>query len=125
MRSASCQPPSLNTPDELQLEAVLVERFRTLSKEAARLLEFTCVAGLPVHLWVANLAAGLEKNDRTAAVELRAHGLIHDFTEETGELIEVTHERVRKAALRSLTVQAQAELRQALQRVALDRHPSN
>ncbi len=111
--------PSMNTPDELQLEAVLKERFRTLSAPAARLLELTCIADMPVHLSVANLAAKLPKRDRAAAVELRAQGLIHDFTEETGELIEVTHERVRKAVLRALTPEEQAVLRAKLLEMSL------
>jgi serine/threonine protein kinase/tetratricopeptide (TPR) repeat protein len=95
--------PSL---DALSLKNVVLERVRSLPRDAQRLLETLSVAGGPIEQGVAMQAAALSGADRAALLALRAARLIRTRGTRQHDAAEVYHDRVRETVVQAMHPEA-------------------
>jgi len=95
--------PSL---DELSLNSVVIERVRSLPRDAQRLLEALSVAGGPIEQGVAMQAAALSGADRAPLLALRAARLIRTRGTRQTDAAEVYHDRVRQTVVAAMHPEA-------------------
>jgi serine/threonine protein kinase len=95
--------PSL---DALSLKNVVLERVRSLPRDAQRLLETLSVAGGPIEQGVAMQAAALSGGDRAALLALRAARLIRTRGTRQNDAAEVYHDRVRETVVQTMHPEA-------------------
>jgi hypothetical protein len=95
--------PSL---DALSLKNVVLERVRSLPRDAQRLLEALSVAGGPIEQGVAMQAAALSGADRAALLALRAARLIRTRGTRQTDAAEVYHDRVRETVVQAMHPEA-------------------
>ncbi len=86
-------------PGEVSLDQVLLARLDALPPGARGLLEVVAVAGGPVDVRLAAVAAGVQGEDRTALATLRGEHLVLTGDERT---VETYHDRIREVVLGSL-----------------------
>ena len=85
------------------LETAIQERLATLPAEPRRLLRAVAVAGRPVDLRVANLAAWLDPKDSATVETLLAGRWIRKCALEDREAFETFHDRIRETVVASLS----------------------
>ncbi|MCK6551533.1 AAA family ATPase, partial [Myxococcota bacterium] len=88
---------------DIKLERALRARFAALPPGARRLLEIVVVAARPIELALANRAAGLAPDDRTAAGALKSARLVRQRTAGHVEQLETYHNRIGDAAVKDKT----------------------
>ena len=109
------QIPSRRQQD-LQLSDLILGRVEQVSPLARRLLEVVAVAGQPVDLEVARLAAELQSGGSEVVAELRRHNLLRQTVVEDHVELETYHDRIRDVVSKRLS---SAALRQIHGRLAL------
>ena len=92
---------------EVSLDALLRSRFAELAVEQRRLLEAVAVAGHPIEVAVAAVAAGLDAEQRTARIELCGARLLRVCAGE--DVVECYHDRIRETAVAELSAEQLSE----------------
>lgn len=92
--------------EDLSLKNVVLERVRSLPRDAQRLLEALSVAGGPIEQGVALQAAALSGGDRAALLALRAARLIRTRGTRQTDAAEVYHDRVRQTVVQAMHPEA-------------------
>lgn len=90
----------------LSLKDVVLDRVRSLPRDAQRLLEALSVAGGPIEQAVALHAAALSGGDRSALLSLRAARLIRTRGTRQTDAAEVYHDRVRETVVAAMHPEA-------------------
>lgn len=90
-------------PDEMSLDGMLAARIAGMSEGAVRVLGYVAIAGAPLAASVLKEAVALSAEMLAdARHELRSHGFLHSLGEAASESLDVSHDRVRQAVLRTL-----------------------
>ncbi|HKE32187.1 MAG TPA: protein kinase, partial [Candidatus Angelobacter sp.] len=84
------------------LDEVIGMRVSRLPERSRRLLEVIAIAGQPIELEVAKRATGLEYEEQAALSVLRSGRLIRTRETYAREEVEIYHDRIREAVVRSL-----------------------
>ena len=99
----------------VRLEDALLARIGRLDERARRLLDVLAVAGAPIPLRVAALAAGLEPSEAARSVAvLRVATLTRSSGAYSDDMIEPYHDRIREAVFGDLDADSRRALHSAL-----------
>jgi predicted ATPase len=109
-------------PSALTLERVLAARLRKLPDAAVRLLEVLTVAGQPLPVGLARVAADSGGDTRAALTALRAAHLAQEHNENAFHTIECSHDCVREAVLGLMTADQRAATHDRLARALAATH---
>ncbi|HEX6719356.1 MAG TPA: protein kinase [Pyrinomonadaceae bacterium] len=100
------EPYAFKSVDDTKLSEVIWARVAQLPKQARRLLEVVSVAGRPIPLDVAKLAAKLETIPQQALAILRSDHLIRIKESRHQDEIETYHDRIRETVIAHLLPEA-------------------
>ncbi len=96
------------------LEDVIHARISHLPEDARRLLDVLAVAGRPVSRAIARRAAGLEGDEQAALAVLRAGHLVRGTSAESGEQIEIYHDRIGETVVSFIPLETLAVIHERL-----------
>ena len=92
--------------EHLTLEQVIESRVRSLTPEARRLLSIASLScRQPLPLAVAREAAGLETGLSEAQVQLRARLMLNSWVGDSGEALQLSHDRIREGVIAGLSAE--------------------
>jgi hypothetical protein len=98
------------------VDMLFADRWARLTKSARTVLELIAAAGRPLSAAVIGHAANMLAEPTLELKVLRGARLIHTIRRKDGELLEIAHDRVGEAVLRSVEPDARVELHRRLAR---------
>ncbi len=116
--------PGETPPERLQFDEMLYERMRDLPEAAQRVLEVFSVAGAPLELRVALMAAGLTESERGLVINLE-RVLMLRATDVQQRTSEIYHHRIADQVLRRLSDTSRVERHGAIARALIAASNSN
>jgi serine/threonine protein kinase len=103
-----------DTSQSIKLEEMLRYRLNHLPAAARELLEIVAVAGRPLRVDVANMAAGIDPKDRSGAALLSSNHLARTRSANGVDEIESYHDRIRSAVVHTIEPSLARHRRRAL-----------